>query len=134
MRNLAADAALNVPPGKNDVPYATKLELVRSILGSMCEGAAGKYTGTGASLDIATPFDPAVVFIWDVTQACLGIKFPTLADDDTLLIDTLAVQDTAGGITLGTLKFNVGTEAKLNTTSDVCHWFALAFRGNTGTT
>lgn len=132
MRQTAADIALNVPPGKNDVPYPSKLELVRLLLAKNCECVAGKIAAaTGAAMDVATPFDPAFVIVWDATTAALWLKFPSLPDDDSVVIDTAAAGDAAGGITLGTLKFTIGTDAKINALNDVLHWVAFGFRGDT---
>lgn len=136
MRNLAADLALNVPPGKNDVPYASKLELVRSILANNAEVCAGTVTGTGAALDVALPFDPG--FVWACKTAGTGapitcIKHPGLADDDTILMlaaGTTSI-DTAGLITLGAdgaKKFSLGTDTQLNEAAQPIRWLAIGFR------
>lgn len=134
IRNLAADIYLNTQTGKTDVPYPSKTELVRAIMASMCEAAAGTIaSATGASTDVVLPFDPAVVFVWDLTKLSLNIKLPTQPTDVAIQI-ILAAASVAGCITLGTLKFTIGTNANINSAADVLHWCAFGFRGNTGTT
>jgi hypothetical protein len=140
MRSLNSDFVLNVPPGKNDVPYATKLELVRSILANNAEVAAGTVTGTGAAFDVALPFDPG--FVWACKTAGTGapvqaIKHPGLPDDDcikTVAAGTVTV-DTAGLITLGgngQKKFSIGTDADLNENAQPIRWLAIGFRNYNG--
>lgn len=140
MRSLAADLALNVPPGKNDVPYATKLELVRSILGSACEAFAGTVTGTGALITVNCPFDPG--FVWLCKTAGTGaptqsLKHPGLPDDDcihTVAAGTVTV-DTAGQITLGadgSKSFTIGTDAAINEAAQPIRYLALGFRNYGG--
>lgn len=136
MRQLNSDANLNVPPGKNDVPYATKLELVRAIMANSAEVAAGTTAGTGAAIDVALPFDPG--YVWACKSAGTGapvqaVKHPGLADDDcikTVAAGTVTV-DAAGLITLGTdgqKKFSIGTDADLNENTQPIRWLAIGFR------
>lgn len=130
LRNLYA--MLHGWTAKDDVPYADQKKLLNQVLLHTGEIAAGQAAGTGASLDIATPFDPGCVLLYNVTQNAFWMKFPTQADDDSLIITTATASDTAGGITLGTLKFTLGTDTAINQASDVIHWIALAFRNQDG--
>jgi hypothetical protein len=130
LRNLFA--MLQSWTGKQDTPYPDQKKLLNTLLLHMGELAAGTVVGTGAALDITTPFDPGAVILWNETKVALWLKFPTQADDDSVIVTTAAAADAAGGITLGTLKFSLGTDANINSASDVIHWIALAFRNMDG--
>lgn len=137
-RTLYADAQLNVPPGKNDVPYPSKLELVRSIMSHMSECASGSVTGTGAAIEIATPFAPGVVLLFNRTAPAMAFKSPGMAGDDCIKQVTAGTLSyiTSNGITLGitgTNKgFTIGTDADINTAAEVVEWVAFGFRDQDG--
>lgn len=120
-----------VPTSKKDVPYADYLTLINSLMLHGCEAFCGKYTGTGASLDVLTPFDPGVVIVYDHTQLALTIKLPTLLTDVAAQM-ILAVAEVTAAITLGTGKFTLGTNAGVNTAADVCHFIAFGVRPTGG--
>lgn len=138
IRTLYADAQLNVPPGKNDVPYATKLELVRSIMSHMSEAAAGSVTGTGAAIEVATPFSPGLVLLFNRTAPCFAMKTPGMAGDDCMKLSGVPALTYVGanGITLGitgtTKGFTIGTDADINTAAEVIEWVAIGFRDQDG--
>lgn len=139
MRGLQSDAALNVPPGKNDVPYPSKLELVRSILMNAAEVAAGTVTGTGAPIPVTLPFDPGIV--WAIKPVGAGapiqcLKHPGFAADTSL--QTIAPGANAivpATIALGadgTKMFTIGADPGINEAGMAIRWFAVGFRNYAG--
>lgn len=86
----------------------------------------GTYTGTGVALDVATDGNPFVVVVSDTTQDTMGIHIKGMTDAHFFKVKTAAVGHTAAnGITLGTNKFTIGTDADINTGADTGFWFAL---------
>lgn len=103
--------------------------LVKSMLAS-AEMAVGEYTGTGAALDIATPFEPSFVVVYNMTDAnTIGVAFKTTnGAGKSAVIDTLVAAATANqGIlfTAGSKKFSLGTDAKLNVLNKVYQYVAF---------
>lgn len=137
IRSLYADEQLNVPPGKNDVPYATKLELVRAILRHASECAAGSVTGTGAAIEVATPFSPGVVMLFNRTAPCFALKTPGMTLANAMkLAGTPALTYDADTCTLGitgtTKGFTIGADADINSAAEEIEWVAWGFRDQDG--
>ncbi len=119
--------------GKDAVPYATWAEIVRTLGQHVGEMAFGTVTGTGANIVVATPFDPAMVVVINETDGSMHVHIPTMTAADVFAIKTAAVAYiSTGGITLGTKQFTIGTDADLNTNSDVLHWAAFGARNVNG--
>lgn len=128
-------AELQKPTSKQNIPLPDFDQVINKLGLYAVEMYFGTMTGTGASLDSPTlPFDPAAVFLVNQTQASAWWKLPTMADDDTLKVVTAGTQtyDAAGGITLGTKKFTLGTDAQLNAVSDAIHFVAIGQKGKGG--
>lgn len=137
MRGLASDTALNASTGKVDIPYATKLELVRSILANNAEICAGSVAGTGAAIEVVTPFDPG--FVWLLKNSGTGdpiqmLKHPGHATASAMKTVAAGTVSTvaADGITLGTKKFTIGTDADINENGETILWLAIGFRNYSG--
>jgi hypothetical protein len=120
--------------GKDAVPYPTWLEIVQLIGRHGAELFFGTEAGTGSDLDIDTPFDPAAVLIYNETNDALFVHLPTMDAAKAVEIAAVATQAqvvvaiAANGITLGTKKFTLGTNADLNTAADVIHYMAIGAR------
>lgn len=132
-----ADSVLNVPPGKNDVPYLTKLEAVRAVLKHATECFQGVTTGTGSAIEVTVPFDPAVVIAFKTAGTgapVAAIKLAGMAADDTIKIVATGAMtyDTSGLITLTSGKFVIGTDADLNEASNAIRWVAFGHRDISG--
>lgn len=128
-------AGLQVPTaGKTDIPYADQRALGQKYLKHGMEAYCGTVTGTGALITVSgLPFDPAIVELWKVTGTGAPIhmkKFPQLADDDSMKVIAAGTMtlDAAGGITLGTKQFTIGTDADINENTVPIHWIAYGFR------
>jgi hypothetical protein len=86
----------------------------------------GGYTGTGAIVTVATPFDPKFVALYDQTQQCLALHFQGMTADHAFKIDNAATGAIAAdGITLGTDSFAIGDDADINTNHDVGFYLAI---------
>lgn len=123
----------NVPTSAQDVPYAKHNDLANGYGKYIAEMYCGTVTGTGASLDVACPFDPAVVEIVNQTQLASFKKLPSMGTSYALKEVTAGTKTYASGcITLGTGKFTIGTDAAANTASDVIHFVAWGAPVNGG--
>jgi hypothetical protein len=103
---------------------------ILAALGTVAEFAVGEYTGTGAALDIALPFDPKVVIVNNLTDGdTMGFAFNTTNVGTKSQVIALAVaQEAAQGILFGaagTKKFSLGTAATLNETAKVFQYLAI---------
>jgi hypothetical protein len=128
-------AELQKPTSKQNIPLPDFDQVINKLGLYSTELYFGTMTGTGASLDSPTlPFDPAMVLVINQTQVAWFLKLPTMADDDTAKTVTAGTftYDAAGCITLGTKKFTLGTDAQINTASDVIHFVAWGQKGKGG--
>lgn len=119
--------------GKSDIPYPDVTTLALHLLKHSAEAYSGSVTGTGAAIEVATPFDPAVVILINRTAPALMIKTPGMAGDDSFKAITAGTLSyvTANGITLsraGGKGFTIGTDADLNTAAEVVEYIAFGFR------
>jgi len=134
IRTLYSDIYLNTQNGKTDVPYASKLELVRAIMLHAAEAYSGRFTGTGAALEVVTPFAPGFVILFNRTAPCLVVKMPGMAAAASMKLNGTPALTYTGtnmvtlGVVAGPLGFTVGTDADLNTAAEVVEWVALGFR------
>lgn len=120
--------------GKDAVPYPGWREVVRKLGLHGAELFFGETVGTGAALDVGTPFDPAAVLIYNLTRPALFLFLPSMTAGHVAELAAVATQAqvvvavAANGITLGTKKFTIGTDADLNTIADVIHYMAIGAR------
>jgi len=85
---------------------------------------SGQYTGTGVAFDITLDFTPRVVTIRNITDLVISMKnsadpdanHTTISNHDTTQIALV----TTNGITIGTQKITIGTDASINTASSIC--------------
>lgn len=93
--------------------------------------ATGTVTGTGSAISISTGFRPKEIRIYNRTQKATGIWNDAMADASALLtIDSgVGTTDlsfvTSAGLTPSPLGFTIGTNAALNTASDVIYYTAI---------
>lgn len=84
-------------------------------------------TGTGAAISVDVGFEPYRVEVFNETQICraLHIRGMDAASAHKVSDNGAGTADseyiTSGGITLGSRGFSIGTDADLNTASDVIH-------------
>jgi ribose 5-phosphate isomerase RpiB len=83
-------------------------------------------SATGSAMTIATNGNPRAVFVYDITQQCLGIHFTGMTAAHVFKVDNAATAHaSANGITLGTNQFIIGTDGDINTASDVLVWMVI---------
>lgn len=114
-------AAENLPHNTHPFTRGSQAAIIAALAG-LAQFKVGGYTGTGSALDVDCGFTPKAVIITgdDDTPptapvialhfghtAAKGIK---VVNHDTAQIAVIA----ANGVTLGTKKFTVGTDANLN--------------------
>lgn len=127
-------AQTQIPDGKAGIPYPDYHKIVQGLLLHNAEVYFGSMVVAGAAIDSPElPFDPAMVVIVNAATGARGMKMPSMADDDTYKEVTAGTgtYDTAGGITLGTKKFTIGTDAELCGAGTV-HFVAIGSRGAGG--
>lgn len=130
-----SNAQTQIPTGIQDTPYLDSTKVVQGLLSRMSESQAGSVVGTGAALDVALDFDPAVVILIDETQNVVAIKHPGQPTDEATTIKAAVVGSVPATITLGALgekKFTIGTNADVNTIADVVRWVAFGFSATGG--
>lgn len=122
-------AQTQIPPrGRDAVPYPDWRQFINGAMLRTAEAMSGTVTGTGAALDVATPFDPAVVMLVNETQGVLAVKMPGQTGATALTQKAGATTAAAAAsITLDTGKFTLGTNADVNTAADVIRWTAWGF-------
>jgi cobalamin biosynthesis protein CbiG len=121
--------------GREAVPYSDWRQMIEGVMLRGAEMQAGTVAGTGAALDVALTFDPAVVVLIDETQNVVAIKHPGQATDIATTIKAAVVGAAAATCTLGTQgqkKFTIGTNADVNTVADVVRWIAIGFSAKGG--
>lgn len=130
-RQSAAEVAIaaDFTPKKKPT-YLDAVEIARGLFKHGGEMFCGTTTGTGSAIDVPTPFDPAVVILFNETAPCLAIKMPSMAGDDSIKIVAAGTMTyvTSNMITLGVKKFTIGSDADINTAAEVTHWIALGAR------
>lgn len=87
----------------------------------------GVYAGTGSAFDVALDFTPRRVKIYSANENAINIKTDRMVGVNFLQADLNAgtvAKVTSNGITLGVRKFNVGTDAKINTNTQEYYWEA----------
>lgn len=132
MRQLAFDTKLP-STGASHIPYADLVEMANYYFQNGMEAFAGKIAdATGAAMDVTTPFDPAVVIIFNETDLSVHAVTPSVAAGKSFEWKADVALNAANGITLGTKKFTIGTAANLNALHDVLHWIAFGFRDQNG--
>lgn len=90
-----------------------------------------KLAGTGALLPVSTNYLPRLVILINETQLAISLHIlgmgadhcVTIKDSGTGTTDILV--KTSNAITLAQQGFNIGTDAALNTASDVIYVIAL---------
>lgn len=89
------------------------------------EVRAFRLTGTGAAIQVECGFKPELVLVLNETQLSLAFHVSGMADGRALAVDdsgagaTDVELKTSGGVTLQGQGFTLGTDADLNTASDV---------------
>lgn len=92
-------------------------------LGNLGQVEFGTYAGTGSAIVVTTQGNPRAVVLLNLTQECMGVHFTGMTDAHFFKIDNAATAwVSANGITLGTNQFTIGTDATINTASDVGFW------------
>lgn len=114
--------------GTSSPKFLDAIQIARGLFKHGVECAAGTVAGTGASLDVVCPFDPAVVIILNETDGSVHIATPTTGAAKGMSIKAAAAWMATVGITIGDKKFTLGTNADLNAAADVLHWVAFGFR------
>lgn len=129
-RKTAAAAA--IPSAQSSVPYPTWADATTTLFAKGAEAYACGATGAATALDVALPFDPAVVFVYNETTLATFMMLPSMAAGKALKEITAGTKSllAANGITLGVGKVTLGTSVQ--TTSDVLHVLAIGFRENGG--
>lgn len=121
-------AESRIPEGIESVPYLDSTTVVRDLLKRATEAQSGGVTGTGAAIEVALDFDPAVVILFNRTAPCAAMKLPGMATDNAMKIVTAGtVSFSASVCTLGVGKFTIGTDADVNTVAEEIEWLALGF-------
>jgi len=90
----------------------------------MPEVATGTYTGNAGTLDVNLTFNPAWVCIFRHGQLCWQ-HMKTMTAGHAINAGG-SERLTSGGITLGTGKFTLGSNAGLNASGQVHHYLAIA--------
>lgn len=104
-------------------PYPDVRNLA-GVLTNVAQIAVGSYTGTGAEITVDTPGDPRVVLLVDETQTTTALHIS--GQDDAAYINlATGVKVTTNGVTLGSGGFTIGTDADINTDSDVGFYLAI---------
>lgn len=113
----------NKPHNTHPFTAGTQAALMAALAG-LAQFKVGGYAGTGASLDVSLGFTPKAVIITGddatpPTQPCIGLHFGHTAAKGIKVVDSGAGTTdisvmSSNGITLGTKKFTVGTDANLN--------------------
>lgn len=130
-REQYADSQIPLP--KESIPFADFSTLINGILKFGTETFMGTMVGTGASLDSpALPFDPAIVMIFNETDRSMHFATPTTGAGKCFSIKAAVAFVASGGITIGTKKFTLGTDADLNAAADALHFVAIAARPVSG--
>jgi len=135
MANRTTVARAALPTGKEATPYPRWGEVINGLLSAGGEFFAGTVTGdTDADLVVETPFDPAMVVAYNLTDPTLCVHLPTMDAGDMLkLTDAPALtQVTTTGITLGAKQFTIGQDADLNVDAQVIHYVAIGWSGAAG--
>jgi hypothetical protein len=119
--------------GKSGIPYPDYHKIVQGLLLHGSEAFCGTVTGTGAAIEVETPFDPAAVILFNRTDPTLALKLPGMAGDDCMkLTDAPALTYvTANGVTLSVASgkgFTIGTDADLNVAAEVIEYIAFGVR------
>lgn len=88
---------------------------------------AGALTGTGAEIDVNLGFRPRYVKVVDITQLATAEAIDGMPDGKGLLEVTAGTksQMSSGGLTITPNGFTIGTNANLNTASDVIYYAAF---------
>jgi len=122
-------AQTQIPPrGRDAVPYPDWRQFINGAMLRTAEAVSGTVIGTGAALDVPTPFDPAVVMTVNETDGSFAIKMPGQPGATALVQKAGATTPAAANaITLDTGKFTLGTNADVNTAADVIRWTAWGF-------
>lgn len=113
--------------------------LIKAMVAS-AEMAVGEYTGTGAALDVALPFEPSFVAVFDLSDAAstAGFAFNTTnAGTKSYVLKPVATTPAASqlamlasqGITFtaGSKKFTLGTDTNVNNTGKTYQYVAFGF-------
>jgi len=89
---------------------------------------AGTYTGTGVALKIEKEvlgFEPKLVHIYNLTDGSFSFWHQNMTDAHVLTQKAgTTSHTTSNGITPLASGFQVGTDAAINASGDVCHWIA----------
>lgn len=87
----------------------------------------GSYVATGAALDVEVGFRPKYVKFVNATTGASAEWSDTMADASVVTHDTgVDAVDTAQGVTPGDSGFSLGTNAVVNTSTNIVHFIALA--------
>lgn len=129
-RDTVAAQVIPLTPGES--PAYIHFRDILAAMGAMCEVCFKSATGGAAAIDVALPFDPAAVFVWNETALAWFWFLPTMTAANVVrqvTAGTLSKQ-TSNGITLGakdSRKVTLGTTVQSN--NDVLHVVAFGSRG-----
>lgn len=94
---------------------------------TLTQTKTGQETGTGAAITIHLGFKPKKVELYNETQQSTAYATDKMAADKAMLLAHAADATfiASGGITITNEGFVIGTNASINTASDVIDWFAV---------
>jgi hypothetical protein len=130
-------AQQQIPPrGRDAVPYPDWRQFINGVMLRGAEAMAGTVLGTGALINVLTPFDPGYVVLLKPAGTGAPIqmhKHPGQTTDNTLkTIAAGTVTVVAAGVTLGTGQFSIGTDAGINEVAQPILWRAFGFSSTGG--
>lgn len=118
--------------GKSSTPFPDYHKIVQGMLKHGTECVSGSVTGTGAALEVATPFDPGVVLLFNRTAACFVMKTPGMTGANAMKLSGVpALTFDADSCTLGVAAgkgFTIGPDADINSAAEEIEWVAFGFR------
>lgn len=88
----------------------------------------GKFTGDDISESVVIGWEPALVWIASEhtgTSGAWSLKTSDMPGDDYMQRSTAAVFDTANGITITSVGFDVGSDVFINRNATDMHWVAI---------
>lgn len=134
MADRESYAQTQIPSAIASIPYPDVKTLIQGYLAQMGEVFCGTVEGTGASIDVETPFDPAIVIVWNQDDPTLGVYLPSMTAAHMLkLTDAPALtHPTSLGITVGVKTFRIGADTDLNVAAETLHYVAIGARKANG--
>jgi len=99
-------------------PYADVRPLMKALTNVAQFETITGIAGTGAALDVETQGNPRAVVLINRTQNCLAVHTKGMPNASAMKVTAAAAWIAVNGITLGSEKFTIGTDADLNTNLD----------------